>query len=106
MALLEITPTCEHDISEQDVAAQADGLCPLCLSAQNEKLRAALEQCMRGGNHLATYKTARWPEYKLDGLTREEQAENALRILGATREYDMWCCWSAIMQARDFAGHQ
>lgn len=66
-----------------------------------ERQRAALDQCMRGGNHIANWRSARWPDYKLDGLTREQQAEHAMRTLGAGREYDMWCCWSAIMQARD-----
>jgi hypothetical protein len=61
-----------------------------------ERLRAALEKCMVGGNHIAIYKTARWPEVGSDH-------EHALRILHATPAYDMWCCWSAIMQARDLA---
>jgi hypothetical protein len=34
---------CPHDISEQDVAAQADGLCPLCLLAEVILLKSALE---------------------------------------------------------------
>lgn len=34
---------CPHDISEQDVAAQVDGLCPLCLQGKVEVLRAAQE---------------------------------------------------------------
>jgi hypothetical protein len=41
---LEMTATsCPHDISEQDVASQADGLCPLCLAAEVNRLRIALE---------------------------------------------------------------
>jgi hypothetical protein len=30
---------CTHDITERDVAATADGLCPLCMRAENERLR-------------------------------------------------------------------
>jgi hypothetical protein len=42
---LEMTATsCPHDISEQDVASQADGLCPLCLAAEVNRLRTALER--------------------------------------------------------------
>jgi hypothetical protein len=63
--------------------------------------RVALEIMMIGGNHLASHRTDRWIDYPLDGLTRAEQCEHALRRLGATPEYDMWCCWSSIMQARD-----
>jgi hypothetical protein len=66
-----------------------------------ERQRAALERMMIGGNHLATYRSAQWPDYRLDGLERDQQCEHALRSLGATWRYDMWCCWSAIMQARD-----
>jgi hypothetical protein len=34
---------CNHNISDQDIAMIADGLCPLCLQAEIERLRAALE---------------------------------------------------------------
>ena len=34
--------TCQHDATEMDVAAQTDGLCPLCLAAENARLRDAL----------------------------------------------------------------
>lgn len=72
------------------------------LGAENLKLRAAIQQIAVGGNHLASYAViSGWPHYKLDGLTREQQCEHALRSLGAGWRYDMWCCWSAIMQARD-----
>lgn len=44
MPLTLAPDTCPHDISEQDVATQADGLCPLCLAADNARLRAALQK--------------------------------------------------------------
>lgn len=62
-----------------------------------EKLREAAHRMMIGGNHIALYKTERWPEPGTD-------PEIALRILCATPEYDMWCCWNAIMCARNDAG--
>jgi hypothetical protein len=34
--------TCPHDITEREVAAH-DGYCPLCLRAENERLREALQ---------------------------------------------------------------
>lgn len=34
--------TCPHDAAEQDTAAHWDGLCPLCLKAEVEALRAEL----------------------------------------------------------------
>lgn len=33
---------CEHDLAEMDTAAHFDGLCPLCLLAENERLRALI----------------------------------------------------------------
>lgn len=41
---LQLAPSCAHDVSEQDVATQADGLCPLCLEADNARLRESLTQ--------------------------------------------------------------
>ena len=64
------------------------------------EIRAAIDRVLIGGNHLASY-SSEWPSWQLDGLTRAQQCENALRFLGATKDYDMWCCWSAIMQERD-----
>ncbi len=40
---LTLTPTCPHNVSDMDVACQADGLCPLCQKAEIERLRALLE---------------------------------------------------------------
>lgn len=31
---------CEHDLSEMDTAAHWDGLCPICMKAEIERLRA------------------------------------------------------------------
>lgn len=67
--------------------------------AENERLRAALERMMIGGNHIATYRTDRWPDY---GAT----PDLAMTVLGLGREYDMWCCWNAIMCARDSVNQQ
>lgn len=33
----------EHDLAEMDTAAHFDGLCPLCLKAEIERLRFALQ---------------------------------------------------------------
>ena len=34
---------CPHDVADREVAV-ADGMCPLCLANDNERLRAALQQ--------------------------------------------------------------
>ena len=63
------------------------------LRAENERLRAACDRMMIGGNHIADYRTERWPDPGSRHLT-------AFETLGAGSEYDMWCCWNAIMEAR------
>lgn len=74
---------------------------PSILDSMVSDLCVIVERMLVAGNHIATYRSDNWPDYKLDGLTRGQQCEHALRILGAGRDYDMWCCWSAMMQARD-----
>lgn len=67
------------------------------LRSQVQRLRDALERALIGVNHIATYRSDAWPGPGID-------PEVALQKLGAGREYDMWCCWSAAMKARDLAG--
>lgn len=73
------------------------------LSGYHEANRLAviIDRLLIAGNHIANWRKDSWPGYQLDGLTREQQCENALRKLGATQEYDTWVCWSGMMQARD-----
>lgn len=40
---LKMRELCPHDVSEQDVAAHADGLCPLCLAETVNRMRTVLE---------------------------------------------------------------
>ncbi len=49
-------------------------------------------------NHIASYRSAKWPNWPLNGLTRIQQCEHALRTLCAGPNYDMWVVWSAMMQ--------
>lgn len=63
------------------------------LRAENEHLRAALESVMIGGNHLATIIGATHPQAGV-------HHEAALQFYGPGHQYDAWCCWNAIMQAR------
>lgn len=62
-------------------------------AATIERQRAAIERMAIGVNHIATYRTERWPPYGSDSA-------GALEALGAGQEYDMWCCWNAAMCAR------
>lgn len=54
----------------------------------------AVERILIGGNHIATHRTDSWPAV---GTPHEA----ALEKLGAGKDYDMWCCWNAMMQSRD-----
>jgi hypothetical protein len=45
--------TCKHDAAEQDTASHFDGLCPLCLRADNERLRKAIQEYLKP-NHRIT----------------------------------------------------
>lgn len=42
--MLKIDDSCGHDISDQDAAVQAYGLCPLCLASDVDRLRTALKK--------------------------------------------------------------
>ncbi len=69
---------CTHEPHEQDTAAQADGLCPLCLQNSNARMRVfmerALEACRnsgRGNEIVAERVIERVEEELLSGLGRE-----------------------------------
>ena len=61
--------------------------------AEIERLRAALRDVMVGGNHLATV-------LGIGHLAAGSSHEAALDFYGPGPNYDVWCCWNAIMQAR------
>ena len=66
------------------------------IDAQAAKIKAlvkALNGVMIGGNHLATWLPIDHAPFEADPLTVLEQ-------MGAGMEYDIWCCWRSIMQAR------
>lgn len=92
------------DITDADVLGWLrNSINPTSLRAAEiiERQQAALDRLLTCGNHIALYRTEIWPDYRLDGLTRTQQCESALRVMGAGRDYDMWCCWSGMMQERD-----
>jgi hypothetical protein len=63
------------------------------LTAKNEKLRAALETVMIGGNHLVGIIGATHPQ-------TGSHYEATLQFYGPGHKYDTWCCWNVIMEAR------
>lgn len=64
------------------------------LRDENERLRAALEKVMVGGNHVALLIGADHPPYTASH-------NDALKHYGAGDQYEAWCCWRTIMEARD-----
>ena len=70
------------------------------LSAENARLREALELTMVGGNHLANVLIGKIGAGFAEKFPPDMEQEDALRILCATDTYEVWCCWTAIMRAR------
>ena len=68
---------------------------PLLLEAADRiaQLEAALRDVMVGGNHLAQV-------LGIGHLAAGSSYEAALEFYGPGPNYDVWCCWNAIMQAR------
>lgn len=84
---LTLSPTCEHDISEQDSACQADGLCPLCLAAALEakdaemmeltgKYDAALDEIIKQAD--AKRDAIRAADAEIASLKEDARASSAL----------------------------
>lgn len=72
------------------------------LRKENELLRGALDLCMTGGNHLANYLIgARGPRFPEQYPVRSNH-DDIRSAFGPGNEpdYDVWCCWDAIMRAR------
>lgn len=75
----------------------------MAIKEENARLRAALELCLTGGNHIANILigrigagfSERYTPYTAHDVVRED--------LGAGDVYEAWCCWSACMRARDMA---
>lgn len=66
-----------------------------------DRLRVALELTMVGGNHLASVLVGNLgPGFALR-YPPDTDHEMALRGICATDNYEIWCCWSAIMRARE-----
>lgn len=62
--------------------------------ARIAELEAALRLCMIGGNHLPLIFGVNHPHAGLP-------VEAALKVFGPGAKYEAWCCWDAIMRARD-----
>jgi predicted RNase H-like nuclease (RuvC/YqgF family) len=63
------------------------------LTAEVERLRTALEKVMIGGNHLVSIIGIPHPAA---GMTHDY----VLAHYGPGHQYEAWCCWNAIMEAR------
>jgi hypothetical protein len=68
-----------------------------------DPVREALDLCLTGGNHIANLLIDHIGAGFADRLPPDTDHEMALRQLGVTDNYELWCCWSAIMRARDLA---
>ena len=66
-----------------------------------ERLRAALELCMVGGNHLANELIGKLGGGFATRYPPSMSEQDALHQLGP--QYDCWTCWSCIMRAREIS---
>jgi hypothetical protein len=73
------------------------------ITAERDGLRIALDLTMLGGNHLANILIQKVGADFSERFPPDMDPQDALRRLCATTEYDVWCCWADIMQARALA---
>jgi hypothetical protein len=66
----------------------------------DRRVARALSQIMTGGDHLAARLVARVGADFAIRFPPDTDPEHVLDVLGATADYDMWCCWAAIMRGR------
>lgn len=60
-----------------------------------DMLMSAIGICLIGGNHVALIIGGNHPPYGTDvDVARQHYAGDQIR-------YEAWCCWNAIMRARD-----
>jgi len=65
--------------------------------AEIERLQKALESVLVGGNHLALLIGTNHPPY----TASHDEALRHYKLEPDHDTYEAWCCWRAIMQARD-----
>ena len=61
---------------------------------------AASQGVLTGGNHLAKLLVHKLGPDFAERCPPDMDPQDALHFLHATPEYDVWCCWSAIMRFR------
>lgn len=71
------------------------------LIAAAPDMLAALNDIGVGGNHLASILIGKLGPDFASKYPPDLDTDSALRMLCATTEYDVWCCWAAIMRARN-----
>lgn len=70
------------------------------LIASAPELYEALKTCMVGGNHIASALIGRLgPSFSSD-YPPDADCLQVLEKVGSGVNYEMWCCWAAIMRVR------
>lgn len=70
------------------------------LQSQLTSLREALDLALIGGNHLAHVLIGKLGAGFAEKYPPDEDPTIVLHSLCATDTYDVWCCWAALMNAR------
>ena len=68
-------------------------------------MREALDLCLVGGNHIASVLIGRLGGGFAGALSPDASHEFARSRIPDLDTYEIWCCWSAIMRAREMAEH-
>lgn len=66
-----------------------------------ERYQTALKSMLIGGNHLANVLIGRLGPGFAKEFPPTREPDEALRLMGAGDDYEVWCCWRAIMLARN-----
>lgn len=89
----------------ENVVELHDGQPALILSLRQRvaDLEKALNLCMAGGNHLANYLIGAVGAGFVDDYPSGSKHEDISAAFGPqnNRDYEVWCCWDAIMRARN-----
>lgn len=72
-------------------------------ATDGDALREALDLCLTGGNHIATVLIGRLGGGFAGPLSPDASHEFARARIADQDTYEIWCCWSALMRAREMA---
>ena len=77
---------CDHDATDLEVAILGDGLCPLCLAADNATLRAELDEAKVRIGRMAVAQINRTERSNVMWTREHDRSEKAEAVLAAIQK--------------------